>query len=406
MIQKDLFEFSYYLPRSDGMAFDPVFLGPASDVAENIILTGRRPSSTNFVDALDVLENGDVLFYGYILIIVYLVLFIGLICFCFVTNPTMNQAINEASSLTFKIYGIFVDQEDFFSTLWSQMVLWLFFAFGIFVLVFGYLFNLISTDLTVIITPRMIEGLDEQLSTEFANVKPHLVKNFNLYNVLMAEKKGTMLNQLFKLLQQDPANQMVALDMEGEGNFGELIVKLKPNIIDHFNASLLMPLMYLNMFVTPGLCQFDPKSGMSLHQSKGTLGGGTLHPPFNKLIDRNLMKYIAYRIQTVLEFQLYKQLSGRYSSSMVKRYTDKDMTQDGHLCKDRVIKKKEKENVIFELAALKQTWLVTGIGFVVSLISLIIESILAFKTKNKKKRNKLFKRRIKGSKIGIKQYSK
>lgn len=381
IMQRDEADFGPQFIRSDGMMGEPVELAPVFGPADVAIISGLLPSRSKIVQVTDVVGNFDLTMYCYLCVLLYFL--VTCLIGSFVCNVVKwrngtkfnrGQIVKRISRIFFELFRILVDQESFESSVWSHRLIWLSGTMTIFVVLLGYLLNLISTDLMVTIKPSQVDSLTDQISEDFKEVKPYILKNYYLYGILQKTRKGSRLERLHELFKRYPDHQ---IEPRLDGNADEYLkmnAKLYPSFMTHFNASLLLPDYYWNTMFLPAGCQYDPKIIKKLYCSKDTFANGNLHYFMNKKAGQGFKKFLTFRLRAVFEFQVIEHAFDRFKSVAMNDLMSKPVTFGSLNCKSKEnYMNLETEPILFHLAALGNLLLIIGICLLFSLILLIVE---------------------------------
>ena len=91
-----------------------------------------------------------------------------------------------------------VDQECFLVKSWSSKIGWWMMCVAIFIAMQGYIFNLVKTDITVQIKPKVIDRIEDFYEPEFEHVVPGIFTTFWFLDRLITENPGNHLGKLYR----------------------------------------------------------------------------------------------------------------------------------------------------------------------------------------------------------------
>jgi len=108
-----------------------------------------------------------------------------------------------------------LDQENLAVIQLPSRIGWCVMCIAIYVLVHGYVLNLVSTDIAVPIKPRVIDAIDDFFEPEFKHVQPAIFTTFWFLNRLVNEPVDTKLGKLFqeRMLRVDEQNKCHTQEM-------------------------------------------------------------------------------------------------------------------------------------------------------------------------------------------------
>ena len=92
---------------------------------------------------------------------------------------------------------LLLDQEYFAPATLQTRLLWLHFVVAAFVIVFGYLGNLLSVDMIVEIPAARIDNIDDLLSERFEHVEPGVVVNMFTFSLMKNAPPSTPMGRLY-----------------------------------------------------------------------------------------------------------------------------------------------------------------------------------------------------------------
>ena len=114
------------------------------------------------------------------------------------TYPEIKTYSSKLAKVLWSSVQSMIDQENLPLKLWPSRIGWWWWCVGIFVIVHGYLLNLIKTDLAVPIKPKVIDRLDDFFEPEFEHVMPIIYTTFWFLDRLVGEPPNTMLGRLYR----------------------------------------------------------------------------------------------------------------------------------------------------------------------------------------------------------------
>lgn len=206
--------------RADSLAFEPVFVSAAILPSDVGILTTTNQSSKYYkTDTTDVVYNLDSICYIFFALISVIVS----VTIAGTPSPENDHKRNRAWNVLtqFKralwdIISLIVDQENGKSKNWTIRVIWSTFNIGCFVLIFGYFWNLLSTEQSVKKELPAVDSLKDLLyDKQFNHIYPMLSKMLFLYNVLVRVPPSSDEGKLFQRMLQLGNTSIVESDAAG-----------------------------------------------------------------------------------------------------------------------------------------------------------------------------------------------
>lgn len=218
----------------------------------------------------------------------------------------MKHAFDSLSDVIWNIFNTLVNQESYEPRWHSIRLVWLAWCFGIFVIVFGLLINLISTDLVVQKQGRTLDSLQELLyDPEYSEHRLFILKQLYIYGVLKQAKQGSDLNKLFNRIHlkeneeylgslNDRARLMQTFDLYDRALYGDdkMVTIADKTHYDHFIKLIF--------------CSIRPDFIEHGHWSEEMFAKGLGVNFFNKHVNPIAFKLAIYRQNTLLEMHMMK----------------------------------------------------------------------------------------------------
>lgn len=161
----------------------------------------------------------DQITYFYCVLMAYLT--VGLLAINTTICRTRKSLKKACKVIVYKLWSVFMllfDQEYYISTLWSNRVLWVHYCLAYFLLVFGYFWSLLSTDMVVTIQPYQMHSVTDLFSRQFNNVQPVIFKNLAIYSLLRESKANTTLHHIYKRVQINVSASLLNMDASNQRN--------------------------------------------------------------------------------------------------------------------------------------------------------------------------------------------
>ena len=308
VVQRGQADIAMTLVRVDTMGDSPVRLGPTVAAADTVILGTKltnETSSPTFVT--DVIYNVDATTYLLFLVLLSIVVTILSTSQVIGKKPFSLRRLKRrlpkiVRTINWNILSLMVDQEDFHLKLWSGRFMWVHFNLAILILVFGYVWNSMSTDITVSKPATYIESIDYFLDTSPENRrKPIAMKNLIFHTASKMADPNSKLGKLNHILDTTPGSYFV-MD-SSDSKLGSSINAMMSEVLNG-SSVMIYPELLLNLYLKRAGCTIQPEVMTQIHTSKQSMTPGTLHPIFSHRMPRAMLDYLEYQFQTALEFDL------------------------------------------------------------------------------------------------------
>lgn len=298
-------DIAIHVVRPDSIPFEPVRIGPVLSSSRARIQRKINVTQIRDVDILDVVNN----FNGELYVFIGVTLFLLLAAmtsaqFVLSRKQTFTKLVSSIANIVQELLFLILDQELFEPQQWAMRFLWTPFNFFVFIAIFGYLMNLMSSDQVANVPSDVIDSLEDLQAEKWRrqNVTPWLIKNLFLHSALrqasQLSQEGARLIQvrnradikfidLFKIFA----------DMSSMGNFVEHFMKY----LNNGEMALLLSEFVMETLLIPGGCSLDPKFSGLFYASEDSFGDGVLTNYFNKNYPPGLVAYNEQRLRTAIE---------------------------------------------------------------------------------------------------------
>ena len=307
VVQRGDADVATMLVRSDTIGDTEVRLGPTLAAADSVIMGTKLTNETSSPSYVtDVVYNVDTTTYWLFLVLAVIVLSLlttsELISRkLFSLRRVRRHLAKLVKSINWKVIGLIVDQEDHQPSLWSARFLWFHFCIAMFVLIFGYFWNTMSTDITVTKPATYAESIDYFLdTTPEKRRKPIVFENLLFHTAAQRADQKSKLGQLKHIMDTTPGCYM-------RMNPNDLITKVLTMMSDGILAGksvLIYPKFAVNSYFERLVCTARPEMMTLIHTSKHSMTPGTLHPVFGLQLPHQMMKYLEYQVRNFLEMHL------------------------------------------------------------------------------------------------------
>ncbi|KAI1289943.1 hypothetical protein HDE_08880 [Halotydeus destructor] len=298
-----------HIVRPASLKHEVVKLGPAVYPHELIAITSKPISGSGDYQFLDSLKS-DTLDTGLIMFCITA----AILAFAAVASrrsASVRSFMRDYSNAWRQMGEAILGQEWASPALWSQRVLWLSTSLAIFVIVFGYLTNYISTDQFIEIPPRTVDLVDDLFSPAFRDMRLVMSRNFLFFEYMQGADPKSRSGQLFARMskgnncsQPETCNLMLfsSTDLTKASAMTADIVP--PFVAGHF--SVLTDRMLVAQSRATVVCKVNPKfDGKSLidrvHLTRDDIVSDYSAVFFSQQADPQMVKYASYVVQTLVE---------------------------------------------------------------------------------------------------------
>ena len=212
------------------------------------------------------------------------------------------------------IWSIFetsIDQENYSPSIDSVRITWLAVCLSILFVVQGVFLCILSTDLIAEIQPDQIDNLDTLLQdSQFANVRPILLSEFQFYDIIRSSKVGSPFEQVYQrsintgncsgdnqdnikecnLLKVMPKDLQKFIELMNVANVvrsGDRVIIGEDNLIDYA------------FFIS---CVHDPTISKGIHRSTESLANMYETMFFSKQLNYEIYRYATCELTRSLDY--------------------------------------------------------------------------------------------------------
>ncbi|KAI1288206.1 hypothetical protein HDE_09556 [Halotydeus destructor] len=190
----------------------------------------------------------------------------------------------------------------------KKRVLWWHFNVFAFVIVFGYVLNVMSTDTFVTKQPRRIERFEDAFDPHFKNVKFYMLKNEFFFNTLRDADENKIMGKLFRKLKEtsDCSQMSTCSFLEIDSHFGSAnqqeSLQLVKNVSEQGGGANFVANELIQAIVVPGLCRTQPDMVGRLYTAPRALAEDILVNFVRDDLDRNVVIYLRHIFSAEFEF--------------------------------------------------------------------------------------------------------
>lgn len=189
----------------------------------------------------------------------------------------------------------------------SPRQVWLTFAFASFVLIGGYLCNMISVDQVAEVPQPRLNNLDDLLYDRNFNQKDvMMIQNLFYYKYMQESAPGTKLSTLYtRMLRNSGPCEVGDVSRCSFINFQRsflngLRVRLETTL-ENPQTVMLMVETYVQLIGRKVVCAMYPNRGHDVKVSLESFAQNTIAWYFNRNLDSKILRYLDYRTETWLE---------------------------------------------------------------------------------------------------------
>lgn len=357
------------LVRADSLPFEPIYVGGTLLDASFSIVSGKPSDRQIDIDVFYVFRN----FSPYVLQVFFITSFVTIVLISMTTSILSIPVVELISDFpillartVWNIYMGLVDQENYnLLRSLSSILLWTHFMIAIFVLVFGFFCNCMSTDLVVQVEPPMINNVKDLFTETFSHVKPTLLRNQYLHAYLLSQPKSTIYSELLDRVMHDKA---AWLDSGVLAN-GASGMASTLNIIDSVERgqrALLAPLFLIDIVCLPLVCL--KSKNFEYHKSNQLFGSGTASAISSKGRDIRWKRYIEYGERVALESGWLLPTFSKLVDVLTEEQTGSEPTIDNRKCVEGFIEERDKVLPVLIISACRRLLDITFYGFLTSAI--------------------------------------
>ncbi|KAI1285911.1 hypothetical protein HDE_11472 [Halotydeus destructor] len=310
MAQRQEISAALHVFRPAGLKDDIVEIGPVVFPAELQVFTRSGRGITDSADVLNVAQNIKIDAFVSFVILWYIV--ITLVAFFadgkkpVLVNLKLKRWTLQALQKLWHFMATLVDQENLTSQVWAIRCVWVSFCITIYVVVFGYVLNLIQTDGVAELPPKKLEYVRDLLhEPEFNDKHLMIFTSFHFYDYLLTSAKGTTGSILYERMRKtDRCSStsshcsFLSVRMTDPVSMAETITLVNS---DSTRKGLLMDSSFYRLAMQPAGCIFSPETASSAINSRDFVVSDYATMFYSKSIDKHLLKLAKYRSTLAVE---------------------------------------------------------------------------------------------------------
>ncbi|KAI1300093.1 hypothetical protein HDE_03587 [Halotydeus destructor] len=220
-----------------------------------------------------------------------------------------HSGLLEYLDVTWNSLRCFVAQGNWETKVAVKRLVWLCFETFVFVTIFGYILNLMSTDSFVAVHPRHIETLDDAFDDHFKAVRFLIAKNDFFFNFVQTAKPSSQLGKLYsKMAESSNCSRMETCNLYELGvasdsrlKLFQLFQMLKSAAHKDTTAVIGTNEMSDN-WVVPSLCRLQPDILEQLYSAPLAVAEDLLVTFHRDELDGHVKRYLKFTISSIFEF--------------------------------------------------------------------------------------------------------
>lgn len=276
------------------------------------------------------------------------------------------------SSRTFKLYmkalwsvlEAFLKQWHLKPIASSGRVLWCLLSLGIFVLVFGYLLNLISTDQVATRKTPELHSLKDLDSSYFKHMQPRMSPVLYLYSVAKEAAPESTLGRFYKRIIQNKEAGVIRNNVTGMDAIDGVISE---------NKNLVITQIAYDYILRPIGCILKPATIKSSYRSRESFASGVLATFYSTKLDLELEKYFQYKVRTLFESRRSTKMLQKVVLAFTEQIGQKK-SFDAIICEDGLERSAVEVHLIsLSLSSLEKLFFFRSYAFLVACFLLILE---------------------------------
>lgn len=240
---------------------------------------------------------------------------------CIFHKRLIKRFTTELTNCVWQCLRLCYDQEQFELTSNSGKLIWIHYAIAFFILCFGYLCNLMSTDLVASINLPLIDSIDDLETDCFRHVKPTMFRNQHLHPYIESQPSSSIYGRIFKRINASGGLiDATGADHSKSSEVFNLLVE-----VTEAKRALLVTLFLRDLGILPFLCRLKlrmPKLRSDrLYTARQIFGSGTMNALSRIDLDYRLRAYMEYTERTELECGWFEIALRRLTMAITKQFS-------------------------------------------------------------------------------------
>lgn len=294
----------------------------------------------------------------------------------------LKPYLNVALKSVWLMFGLLVDQEDHRPRSQSSRLLWIATAIVVLVVIFGYFFNVVSTDLVAERVQPVITSLHDYITNDlWRNHLSYAFKMFFFYSYIQTAPESTLAHALYQRTQRLHGDAVIeATDMH---QLGTNLMKMIDDMLSNL-AAVFMEKFVFDHAMKPFLCSLTSDLGDMMYQAKDMIADGVTVMYFNKRPPPSVATRYEYNVRALFEGDVLRALTDTTMPEIVK-FGSGSYTQAARRCVAGEVEKVVQQPRLL-LASMRSFFACCGQGLLVALLVWTLEMMV------RPKQCRLFKR--------------
>ena len=257
----------------------------------------------------------------------------------------------------------------------SAKLLWLHFAFATFVIMFGYLCNLVSVDMVAVIPPRYIEDADDLLLPEFAHVRPTTITNLFCLQLDASARKDSKMKRLQRRVLSDVKRNLIDANTMNSQEDGLKMIRRLLRMLGGSDEVLVTSHLVAE-YLTNVLCHLKSDAPV-VHRSKQSMYTTNAAVFYSRRISPELRRFFNYRFRTSREMGT---LVDQFRSNMFSNLNKQGLATTVAVRKcmgDAYNSHSDREAPVETLDGLRKTSILSGVMLSAAMIVLATEVVVS-----------------------------
>ncbi|KAI1288198.1 hypothetical protein HDE_09564 [Halotydeus destructor] len=284
-----------YNGLTPGPVLSSLSLGIHSQVGTSVVVLG---------DALDTIRDLSAEVKLYLVIIVHLTA-------CCMSHAGRNFFSSYLNTIWHSVLN-FLDQENYTVKSKTGRIIWLSFNIFVFVSVFGFILNLMSTDAFVASPPRRIEVIEDVFDPYFIDrkIRYYLPTNDFFFNYLRDSKRGTAMRRLYDHMNSTKdCSQIETCNFievqtgraDSTARFQKMLALLQEKS-EKDDSALFVTTQLAEHCVIPAVCRFEPDWIKKLYTSPQAVVEDVMITLQRADLGSEIGRYLRYKFSSFFEF--------------------------------------------------------------------------------------------------------
>jgi len=178
-------------------------------------------------------------------------------------------------------------------------------AITVFIIIFGYFCNFMSSDLVTKIPAEYVDSIDYFVDTKKPRY-PIIMKNFFFDAVAKRATEGSKLYKLNQLVRECEDDCLLEFSSDPMMTKAEMDTAME-EVLEN-KAVVIYPEYVIRIYAQRVGCSLNPAQLKTIHFSKDHLTPGSAHLFFSWSIPADQLKYMEYRVRNALEFDFFNRM--------------------------------------------------------------------------------------------------